>query len=346
VIDPMKVYALPILVAMTVATGCNVVDESDISESDPAVVDSCDVDAPPISPRPAPRTMDFLTLTNRSQPASGCGLLDVNGNDGHFMVQGTLGEELFVEATPLDPSVDVAVYLSPQCDSVCSGARDRCGVGEREAFSFIVPPSTEGTPDALQTFGLVVDTHEPYAGLMEVVYARIIPNNNIRERGEACDIGQTASAQAVEPATGTTCVRGGIAADVQLGEFREQEPNDRTSIANYANLPGSPDDRAGAASTVTLRGQIGGCDTDVIAFNVPAATVITARQTGASGVTVRLFQADEASLRPFRLESGQDGATLSSVADVAGRWFVEIFTNDTTAMAADYSIRVDFAARL
>lgn len=244
--------------AMTVA--CDVVDESEISQSDVDFHDQCDPDPElAVENTSEERRIDFSQYSNdRNTTAAGCGLSGLVGPEGYYIFASRPEQRWQIRATPTG-NADVALFIDNQCDQGnCIAARDRCGPGLAESFTFIAPPSATGGTESL--YSLIVDTHAKYSGNVDVVLVSSVCGDGNLDPGEGCDVGLTS---VPEDGCSITCQN---EIDLAFGNTVgvEREPNESAPSANLLLLPGIDD----FVDPVTVSGSVGGgCDDDVFAVS-------------------------------------------------------------------------------
>lgn len=239
------------------AVSCDIVSESDIRESDLEFLDVCIADSDlAVANSSEPRRIDFSLFENdRNTSAAGCGLSGLTGPEGYYMFVSRPEQRWQIRATPTG-NANVALYIDNECDQgTCVAARDRCGNGLAESFTFIAPPSPTGGGESL--YSLVVDTHKSYTGRVDVVLVSSVCGDGDLDPGEGCDVGLET---APEDGCSITCqneinVSGGNPIGV------EAEPNESAPSANIVLLP-AIDDFTAPASVSGSTG--GGCDDDVL----------------------------------------------------------------------------------
>lgn len=239
--------------------GCDVVDESEIRETDLDFLDQCDADPQlTITNTSVPRRIDFSLYENdRNTSAAGCGLSGLAGPEGYFMFASRPEQRWQVRATPTG-NADVALFIDNACDQgACMAARDRCGAGLAESFTFIAPPSPTGGSESI--YSLVVDTHKDYDGEIDVVMVSSVCGDGDLDPGEGCDVGLMSTA---DDSCSITCQN-----EIDLARANavgvEREPNDSAPSANLLLLPAVDE----FETPVTISGSVGGgCDDDVYAI--------------------------------------------------------------------------------
>jgi cysteine-rich repeat protein len=246
--------------------GCDVVSEDQIRESDVAFLDQCDVDPElAVSNSSEPRRIDFSYFSNdRNTSAAGCGLSGLLGPEGYYMFESRPEQRWQIRATPTG-NADVALYIDNGCDQdACVGARDRCGPGLAESFTFITPPSPTGGGSSI--YSLVVDTHKAYEGNVDVVLVSSVCGDGDLDPGEGCDVGLNNL-----PGDGCsiTCQQEiDVAAGTAIGV--EQEPNESAPSANAVLLPPVED----FVAPVSVAGSVGGgCDDDVFGLSFGGGSI-------------------------------------------------------------------------
>ena len=235
---------------------CDVVSEDQIRESDLDFLDQCVPDPElAVANSSEPRRIDFGYFSNdRNTSAAGCGLSGLAGPEGYYVFESRPEQRWQIRATPTGDA-DVALFIDNGCDQDnCVGARDRCGAGLAESFTFITPPSPTGGGSSL--YSLVVDTHKSYEGNVDVVLVSSVCGDGDLDPGEGCDVGlmnlpgdgcSITCQQEIDVAIGTSV---GV----------EQEPNESAPSANLVLLPAVED----FVEPVSLAGSVGGgCDDDV-----------------------------------------------------------------------------------
>ena len=239
---------------------CDVVDESEIRDSDLDFLDQCDPDPGlVIANVSTPRRIDFSLYENdRNTSAAGCGLSGLAGPEGYFMFASRPEQRWQIRATP-NGNADVALFIDNQCDQgACMASRDRCGAGLAESFTFIAPPSPTGGSESI--YSLIVDTHKPYHGNIDVVMVSSVCGDGDLDPGEGCDVGLMSIP---EDNCSITCQNEVDVARVNAVGV-EREPNDTPPSANVLLLPPVADFTA----PVTVSGSVGGgCDDDVYSIS-------------------------------------------------------------------------------
>lgn len=263
-----------LVMAVIVVAACDVVDESEIQEGDLDFLDQCEADPElVIANVSVPRRIDFSLYENdRNTSAAGCGLSGLVGPEGYFMFASRPEQHWQIRATPTG-NADVALFIDNECDQgACMAARDRCGPGLAESFTFIAPPSVTGGSETI--YSLVIDTHQPYSGEVDVVVVSSVCGDGDLDPGEGCDVG-------LMSIPGDNC---SITCQNEVDVTRadavgvEREPNDTPPSANVLLLPAVED----FTTPVTISGSVGGgCDDDVFAVSFGGGSV-TGRELRAS----------------------------------------------------------------
>ncbi len=235
-----------------------------------ALADFCTMaSSVPMIPRPALPTdavstaysIDTTALTDDVSDVAACTGAQEHGRDGFASVMMLRGERWHFHLRRPTAGANPALYiLDSTCDErTCMGAagQDLCGPSSDEHFSFVAPA------DGLYFLGVDSEAIGGFMGELDVIHP--VCGNHAREHSEGCDDGNTTGGDGCDAVCRTELASGAS----------ETEANDDPYSSNHVIL-------AAAGPTAILGHIASACESDVFAFDVPAA------RTGNVTVTLAL----------------------------------------------------------
>ncbi|MCZ7685618.1 MAG: hypothetical protein M5U28_45310 [Sandaracinaceae bacterium] len=296
----------------------------------PQFDDSCGASSPRMILRDTTRDImiDTTSYTNRNR--SSCGG-ETPGSDVFIAVDVVAGEYWHFHLQAVGDGRDPMLYLTQasNCGSLggCEYVSSQCAGTSDEHFAFVA--GADGR------WFIGIDDAETGGGQYFLGAYRPVCGDNTDDHGEACDDGNVAD--------GDGCDR---RCRVELSDLRttEMEENNNRVEANAIRLP--------ASNTLDISGTIGGpgqCTyPDVFAISVPADgdLSVDGRQMDGSactgGATTPFLLALENSRGETvqsRMTDGVGCAVIRGVDLPMGEYFVRVFVDAETAIAADYRLR-------
>jgi cysteine-rich repeat protein len=228
----------------------------------PALVlaDFCTTGSVPMIPRPPSPTdavstaylIDTTTLADDSADVAACTGVREPGRDGFASVM-MMANERWHFHLRRPTGANAALYiLDSSCDErTCSGGQgqDLCGTSSDEHFSFVAPSTG--------LYFLAVDNETAgvgFTGELDVIHP--VCGNHAREHSEGCDDGGTMPGDGCDAVCRTELMSGAS----------EAESNDDPYSANHLVL-------ATVGPTSVIGHVASACESDVFAFDIPAAHV-------------------------------------------------------------------------